>query len=146
VTIHVAFGQDIIHQHPNFDPAVTGALTYNDFLAFAGEMESLEHGVLMNFGSAVMGPEVYLKALSMCRNVAEQAGKSITRFTVLVCDLRPLPDDYSCEPEKTRSEYYFRPWKTMLVRTTAEGGRSHYVQGAHAWTVPALWEAINRIE
>ena len=100
----------------------------------------------MNFGSAVMAPEVYLKALSMARNVAHQHGKFIKHFTTLVCDLHELPEDFSKEPPKGSPAYYFRPWKTMLVRTVADGGESFYIKGRHSETIPALWSAINEIE
>jgi hypothetical protein len=146
VTIHVGIGYDIIHEHPNCDGAATGALSYNDFLRFVSDVENLENGVVMNFGSAVMAPEVFLKALSMARNVAHERGKTISRFTSLVCDLVELPDDVGDEPSKYNSQYYFRPWKTMLVRTVADGGRSFYIKGRHINTIPALWTAINRLE
>ena len=96
----------------------------------------------MNFGSAVMAPEVYLKALSMARNIAHQQGLSIQHFTTLVCDLLDLPADFSREAPKDSAAYYFRPWKTMLVRTVADGGESFYVKGNHRDTIPELWTAI----
>lgn len=145
-TIHVCIGQDIIHQHPNFDGAATGGLSHHDFLRFAAWMEKLEGGVIMNFGSAVTAPEVFLKGLSMARNRALQAGRNIRDFTTLVCDLHDLPDTYHEEAPKDSAAYFFRPWKTMLVRTVAEGGQSHYIKGFHGETIPALWEAINRAE
>ena len=146
VTVHVGIGQDIIHQFPNFDGAATGAASYKDFLTFAGVVQNLENGVVMNFGSAVMAPEVFLKALSMSRNIARQQGESIARFTTLVCDLHKLPDDYFKEAPKDSAAYYFRPWKTMLVRTVADEGESFYVRGHHAKTIPALWTSINQAE
>lgn len=142
VTAHVGIGYDIIHEHPNFDGAATGALSYNDFLTFASVVQGLEGGVVMNFGSAIMAPEVYLKALSMARNVAHRKGSAINRFTTLVCDLQNLPDDFRSEPPRGSAAYYFRPWKTMLARTVADGGTSHYVMGRHEITIPALWTAI----
>ena len=142
ITVHVGIGYDIIHEHPNCDGAATGATSYRDFLRFAYLVEKLEGGIVMNFGSAVMAPEIYLKALSMARNVAHQAGRVIKHFTTLVCDLHALPDDFSQEPSKENPAYYFRPWKTMLARTVADGGESFYVQGKHADTIPALWSAL----
>lgn len=144
-TVHVSIGQDIIHQHPNFDGAATGALTYNDFLKYAACVRRLEGGVVMNFGSAVMAPEIYLKALSMARNLAHQQGEEVRHFTTLVCDLHDLPTDFRSEAPRSTPGYYFRPWKTMLVRTVADGGESHYVKGSHADTVPALWQAIQNL-
>jgi hypothetical protein len=142
VTVHVAFGQDIVHEHPNFDPAATGAATYTDFLIFAQSLTRLEGGAFLNIGSAVMGPEVYLKALTMARNVAHQQGESIRHFTTAVFDLPDLGADTQHEAPKTDPRYYFRPYKTILVRTVADGGESFYVQGDHRQTVPALYDAI----
>lgn len=143
VTVHVGIGYDIINEHPNCDGAATGATSYNDFLKFAETVQKIEGGVVMDFGSAVMAPEVFLKALSMARNVAKQKGEKLNKFTTVVCDLHDLPEDYSREPAKDDQGYYFRPWKTMLIRTTAEGGESFYIKGKHAETIPALWSAVN---
>ena len=142
-TVHVGIGYDITHEHPSCDGAAYGATSYTDFLRFAHLLESLAGGVVMNFGSAVMGPEVFLKALSMARNLVKKKGEAITGFDTLVCDLKPLPASTDREAEKTSPEYYFRPWKTMLVRTLSDGGKSYYVQGDHRDTIPVLWTAIN---
>jgi hypothetical protein len=141
-TVHVSIGCDIIHEHPNCDGAATGATSYFDFLEFADCLMGLEGGVVMNFGSAITAPEVYLKALSMARNVAAQEGREIRSFTTLVCDLVDLPGDFRAEAPKHTPGYYFRPWKTMLVRTVADGGESFYVKGRHADTIPALWKGV----
>ena len=146
VTIHIGIGYDIIHEHPNCDGAATGALSYNDFLKFVSVIQRLEGGVVMNFGSAVMAPEVFLKALSMARNVAHQRGHGIRRFTTLVCDLHDIPNDFNKEPSKDSPSYFFRPLKTMLIRTVADGGQGFYAQGKHSDTIPALWSAINEEE
>ena len=145
-TIHVGIGYDIIHEHPNCDGAATGETSYRDFLRLTKSVKEIEGGVLMNFGSAVMAPEVFLKALSMARNVAHQEGREIKHFTTLVCDLHDLPSNFKNEPSKDSAAYYFRPWKTMLVRTVADGGESYYVKGRHSDTIPALWTAINDAE
>ena len=145
-TIHVGIGYDIIHEHPNCDGAATGETSYRDFLRLTKIVKEIEGGVVMNFGSAVMAPEVFLKALSMARNVAHQEGRTIRHFTTLVCDLHDLPEDFINEPSKDSAAYYFRPWKTMLVRTVADGGESYYVKGRHSDTIPALWTAINDAE
>ncbi|MDZ4687174.1 MAG: hypothetical protein SH850_19020 [Planctomycetaceae bacterium] len=142
VTVHVSIGQDIVHEHPNFDGAATGAASYTDFLIFTETVTKLEGGVMLNIGSAVMGPEVYLKALAMARNVAHQRGEHIRQFTTAVFDLPELGDDLSHEAPKSDPRYYFRPFKTILVRTVADGGRSFYVQGDHKATVPALYDEI----
>ena len=75
VTVHIGIGQDIIHEHPNCDGAALGEASYRDFLIFTQTVTQLQGGVMLNFGTAVMGPEVYLKALSMARNVAHQEGQ-----------------------------------------------------------------------
>jgi len=138
VTVHVGVGHDIIHEHPGCDGAALGATSYRDFLAYAEVVTALEGGVMLNFGTAVMGPEVYLKALAMARNVALQQGRSICRFTTAAFDLVPLDNDYRRQAPKTDPRYYYRPWKTVLVRTVADGGESFYVQGDHGATVPHL--------
>ena len=142
VTVHVGIGYDIVYQLPNCNGAAYGAASYADFLRYASVLESLENGVVMNFGSAIMAPEVFLKGLSMARNSARQKNKTISRFTTLVCDLANLPENYREEPARDNPLYYFRPWKTMLIRTVADGGESFYVRGNHAQTIPELWSAI----
>jgi hypothetical protein len=141
ITVHVGIGYDIVHEHPNCDGAALGQTSYQDFLIFAEAVTRLEGGVLLNFGSAVMGPEVYLKALSMARNVARQQGREIRHFTTGVFDLVPLDGNTRREAAKTDPRYYYRPWKTILVRTVADGGESFYVQGDHRVTVPHLYKA-----
>jgi len=142
VTVHVGIGLDIIHEHPNFDPAATGATSYTDFLIFTESLTRLEHGVFLNIGTAVTGPEVYLKALTMARNAAKQTGQTIRHFATAVFDLQTLGENLHAEPEKTDPRYYFRPYKTVLVRTVADGGTSDYVQGDHRLTIPALYDRI----
>ncbi len=142
VTVHAGIGYDIIHEHPNCDGAAVGAASYRDFLIFAGAVERLEGGVLLNFGSAIMGPEVYLKALAMARNVARQEGREIRRFTTAVFDLVPIRGDFRKELPKSDPGYYFRPQKTILVRTVADGGESFYFEGEHRATLPALWRLL----
>jgi hypothetical protein len=138
----VSIGQDIVHQHPSCDGAAIGAASYTDFLVFAQSVCGLEGGALLNVGSAVMGPEVYLKALSMARNIARQEERSIARFTTAVFDLPDLEEDYAAEPPKTDPRYYYRPWKTILVRTVADGGESFYIRGDHRDTLPNLWQRL----
>jgi len=141
-TVHVGIGYDIIHELPNFDGAATGAASYRDFLLFAERIRHLERGVFLCLGSAVMGPEVYLKALSMSRNVERQAGRDIRHITTAVFDLAELGDDIHQEAPKTEARYYFRPYKTILVRTVADGGESFYFRGEHRVTIPALHKAL----
>lgn len=142
VTVHIAIGQDIIHQHPNCDPAAMGISTYTDFLVFTERITKLEGGVFLNYGTAVMGPEVYLKALSMARNVARQEGRQLCHFTTAVFDLADLGNDLSREAPRTEHRYYYRPFKTILVRTVADGGESFYIRGDHRVTLPNLWKRL----
>jgi hypothetical protein len=143
VTVHVGIGYDIIHEHPNCDGAALGAASYRDFLIFARTVERLESGVLLDFGSAIMAPEVYLKALAMARNVARRESRSIRHFTTAVFDMVPIRGDHRRELPKTDPGYYFRPHKTILVRTVADGGESFYFCGDHRATVPALWRLLS---
>lgn len=124
VTLHIGIGYDIVCQHPSYNPEAWARKSYNDFLTFAEYM--MNPGVVMNFGSAVMAPEIYLKGLNMARNVT---GKPLDDHATLVCDLIPEKDLY----------YYYRPGKTMLERTTGDG---HYVCGDHKKTIPQLWKAL----
>ncbi len=141
-TVHVGIGYDIVHEHPNCDGAAIGAASYRDFLIFASTVESLEGGAMLSFGSAVMAPEVYLKALSMSRNIAHREGRDIRHFTTAVFDLMPIPGDFHQELPRTEPAYYFRPRKTILIRTVADGGESYYFSGNHRATFPALWRAL----
>jgi hypothetical protein len=144
VTVHIGIGYDIIHEHPNFDGAAAGATSYRDFLVFAEEVTRLEGGVLLAFGSAVMAPEVFLKALAMARNATRNEGGSPRGFTTAVADLHDLEGDLRTEPSRGAPAYYFRPWKTLLARTVAGGGESFYLRGRHEETIPALWRTLVR--
>jgi hypothetical protein len=141
ITAHIGIGYDILHEHPNFDPAAFGTASYRDFLAVCNTVNKLEGGVFLCMGSAVMGPEVYLKALSMARNVAHQEGRRIANFTTAAFDLIPIQGDWENEAPKSNPQYYYRPWKTILVRTVADGGQSFYVCADHRQTVPYLRQA-----
>lgn len=154
VTCHVSIGSDIFHGYPNADGAALGAASYTDFLIFSRVIQDLEGGVFLNIGSAVTGPEVYLKALSMARNVARQNGETIANFTTAVFDVVHLPENWADGPGSppqganakgtTHPLYYFRPWKTILCRTIQDGGRSIYICGDHRETIPALWGALTQ--
>ena len=142
VTVHAGIGYDILHEHPNCDGASLGQASYTDFLIFAKAVEGLETGVMLSFGSAIMAPEVYLKALAMSRNVAHQQGRQIRNFTTAVFDVVPIAGDIHKELPKSDPGYYFRPHKTILVRTVADGGSSYYFCGDHRATFPALRRAF----
>jgi hypothetical protein len=146
ITVHIGVGYDILHEHANFDPAAAGEASYRDFLIFTKAVERLEGGVLLCWGSAVMGPEVFLKALAMVRNVARQEGREVRRFTSAVFDLLDLCGDLHAEAPKTSPEYYYRPYKTILVRTVKDGGRSFYFRGDHKATIPALHALLTRAD
>jgi hypothetical protein len=138
VTVHIGIGYDILHEHPNCDAEALGGASYRDFLVYCQAIDRLEGGVMYNFGTAVMGPEVYLKALAMARNVAHQEGRRIADFQTAVFDLLELEGDPQKEQPKSHPQYYYRPWKTILVRTVADGGRSQYVQSEHRRSIPQL--------
>jgi hypothetical protein len=146
VTAHAGIGYDILHEHPNCDGAAVGASSYRDFLILCRSIERLEGGVLLSFGSAIMAPEVYLKALAMARNVAHQDRRTIRNFATGVFDIVPIRGDIHRELDKSDPGYYFRPHKTMLVRTVADGGESFYVCGEHRATFPALRRALLELE
>lgn len=142
-TVHIGVGNDIIHEHPNCDGAVLGEASYTDFLIYTETVANLENGVFLNFGSAVAGPEVYLKAIAMARNVAHQEGRRIVNFTTAVFDLLDIEgSDFSSAPPKSDPRYYFRPWKTILARTVADGGKSYYICGEHKYTMAAIHELL----
>jgi hypothetical protein len=147
LTVHVGIGSDIIHAHPNFDGAAFGKASDTDFLIFARAVRDLSGGVFLNVGTAVTGPEVFLKALAMARNVAHQEGETVRGFTTAVFDLVELPADWRAgPPSKEHPHYYYRPWKTILARTVADGGQSYYFQGDHRQTVPTLWHCCRGTE
>lgn len=143
VTFHVLIGGDIIHQHPNCDPSMFAA-SYQDFLTLAGSVQDLEGGVFVNIGSQVTGTEVFLKALSMARNIAVQEGTSpLHNITTGMLDFVHLPENWrDGEASEGDAAYYYRPWKSILLRTVADGGRSFYLAGPHTNTVPKLWQTI----
>jgi hypothetical protein len=142
VTVHVGIGYDIIHEHPNCNGADLGMASYQDFLIITQSITGLQGGILLNFGTSVMGPEVYLKSLAMARNVAFQEGKRINQFTTALFDLIDLGSDIHQEAPKTDARYYFRPYKTILVRTVQDGGESFYIRGDHQVTLPNLRNRI----
>ena len=150
VTVHVGIGYDIIHEHPNCDGAAMGETSYRDFLIFAKSVENLQGGAVLCFGTAVMGPEIFLKALAMARNVSaagrRRAGRnkshSINRFSVAVFDIVKIAGDFRKQPDKTNPQYYYRPWKTLMVRTVSDGGKSYYICEDHRATVPSLYHSL----
>lgn len=150
ITVHKGIGYDITDQHPSADFSAIGKTSGDDFLIFAKSVSHLEGGVFLSLGSAVMGPEVYLKVLSMARNLASQKNKEIRHFTTAVFDLVPLGDwqadndvaNYKKPGVMGSSRYYFRPLKTILVRTVKDGGKSFYIEGDFKKTIPGLYKSI----
>ena len=141
ITVHKGIGFDITDQHPSADFAAIGWTSGRDFLIFAETISKLEGGVFLNLGSAVMGPEVYLKSLSMARNIANQRGVEIRNFTTANFDLIDFID-FTDEGNPTDAHYYHRPKKTILIRTVKDGGESYHISGDFSVTVPHLYRKI----
>jgi hypothetical protein len=118
VTVHVAFGTDIIHMHPGFDPNAAGAATHIDFRTFASVIATLEEGVYLNVGSAVILPEVFLKAVTLVRNL----GHNLDNFTTVNMDFIK----------------HYRPVTNVVNRSTARGGQGFNLTGHHEIMLPLL--------
>lgn len=124
VTVHVAIGTDTLHQHPGFDGASWGELTARDFRIFAKRVESLGHsgGVALNVGSAVILPEVFLKAFSVARNL----GAPFDRLTV--CNMDMIQ--------------HYRPRENVLDRPASFGGKALAITGQHEVLIPLLYSFL----
>ena len=122
VTVHIALGTDIIHQHPTSNGAVLGEASYRDFQRFASVVATLEGGVVLNIGSAVIMPEVFLKALTVARNL----GHTVNRFTTATFDMIRQ----------------YRPSENVVRRPTNLGGHGYYVVGHHELMIPLLFAAV----
>ena len=140
-TVHVTQGTDIIDQHANYDPAAKGATSGRDFLIFAEETCKLtDGGVILNVGTAVMGPEVLLKAVSMAANV----GKPPNGILTGVFDIRPFVFDDTARDE-SQPYYYLRDQKSISTRIPhVFGGKGTYFQGDHSTTLVALYQCLMR--
>ncbi|HUT34327.1 MAG TPA: hypothetical protein VNE39_12650 [Planctomycetota bacterium] len=138
VTIHVTIGTDIIHQHPAVDFGALGAASGLDFRTYCATVANLEGGVFCNFGSAVTGPEVFLKALSIARNL----GHTVSHITTANFDLFPLRGDYRADVSKDGIEYYYRPRKNIVNRPVSLGGRGYHITGDHKATIPNLYQML----
>ena len=121
-TIHVAIGADIIHMHPAADGAAIGAATMNDFHRLVATVGALTRGVVINLGSAVLMPEVFLKALNLARNL----GCKVTNFTAADMDFIR----------------HYRPRMNVVERPTLDGGRGIMLTGHHEIMFPLLAAAI----
>jgi hypothetical protein len=122
VTVHIAIGTDIIHQHPTTDGAVLGEASYRDFQTFAGVCAQLEGGVVLNIGSAVIMPEVFLKALTIARNL----GHKVEHLTTATFDM----------------SRQYRSMENVQRRPTALGGQGFYLVGHHEIMIPLLFAAV----
>lgn len=122
VTVHVAVGTDIIHIHPSADGAATGQTTHYDFRLFCSLVSQLEGGVYLNVGSAVLLPEIFLKALTVVRNLGHE-----------VKDLTTANFDFI---------RHYRPATNVVHRPTLEGGRGFNFTGHHELMVPLLAAAV----
>ncbi len=123
VTCHVAMGTDTIHLHPSVDGGLTGEGSLRDFKTFAGAVSQLEGGVYFNVGSAVVLPEIFLKALTLVRNL----GYRVRRFTTVNMDFIR----------------HYRPETNVVVRPNAQGGRGYTLIGHHELMLPLLAAALS---
>jgi hypothetical protein len=128
-TVQAALGAEIIHQHPAADGAAIGDTSLRDFRRLAGSLPGLhEGGVVLNVGSAVIMPEVFLKALTIARNLGE--GRPIN-FTT--CDLD--------------MQRHYRPRMNVVQRPTLAGGTGYEITGHHEIMIPLLtWAVIEAVE
>lgn len=134
MTYHITMGTDIIHQHPTVDFAALGATSGADFKAFCRSVCNLEDGVHMNIGSSVTGPEVFLKALSIARNL----GNPLRKITTANFDIIPL-GDYRGKVSDDHFHYYYRPRKNVINRPVSLGGTGLYIEGNHKNTIPSMY-------
>lgn len=126
VTVHIAIGTDIIHMHPSFDGAVFGAGSHRDFLIFSNIVSSLDEGVYINIGSSVILPEVFLKAVSLVRNL----GYPLKNITTINMDFRE----------------HYRPLTNVVKRPTLEGGKGYSLVGHHELLIPLLYILIKYLQ
>jgi len=140
VTIHAAIGTDVVDEHPGFDGETRGGTSGRDFLIFVNEVTKLDKGgVILNVGSAVIGPEVLLKAVSMAANAAHPPKSIITADF----DLRPFGQKNMSSEEAYH--YYFRDQKSVVTRIPESfGGKGFYIQGNQKITLPLLYQYIIR--
>ncbi len=138
VTIHAGIGTDVIDQHYYFDGEAKGGCSGRDFLIYTHEISNLSNGgVILNIGSAVTGPEVFLKAASMAANTGHVPNKIITANF----DLRPYnPVNFTNE---NAVAYYYRDQKSIVTRVPeAYGGVGYYIGGNQKQTIPLLYKKL----
>ena len=138
-TYHIALGTDIIHQHPSVSFEAIGKASGIDFHKVCYSVAHMDKGVYMNFGSGVIGPEVFLKALSIARNL----GYPTFEITTANFDLIDL-GDYRSSIGYENPQYYYRPRKNIVNRPVSRGGKGWHFCGDHQETIPNLYEKLNR--
>lgn len=136
-TVHVTIGIDAIQQHPDVDFKVQGGASGRDFRVYTNTVARLDGGVFANFGSTVTGPEVFLKALSIARNL----GYTVHQITTVNFDIVKL-GDYHRKVGYEDWDYYYRPRKNIIHRPTSLGGEGYHFEGLHQQTIPALRRAL----
>lgn len=136
-TYHIALGTDIIHQSPDCDMANIGRCSGIDFKRYCYSVSRMDEGVFLNFGSAVIGAEVFLKALSISRNLGYQT----FRITTANFDLRDL-GDFRKKIGYEDPDYYYRPRKNIVNRPVSRGGWGMHFAGDHAVTIPTLYNKL----
>jgi hypothetical protein len=127
MSVHPGIGYDIISNHPFFNGAVIGRAATHDFRLFGGSVETLDGGVVLSIGSAIMGPQVFEKSLSCVNNLRLQDGRPIVAgHSIHVIDIQDGGGwDWSTgEPPKTSPAYYLRFCKSYARM----GGEMHYLQ------------------
>ena len=140
VTVHATIGTDIIDQHINFSAEAKGKTSGFDFDIFVHEVTKLNAGgIFLNVGTAVTGPEVLLKAVSMVAN----AKYKINHLNTADFDLRSVPATF---PDNSKENYYYRDFKSIVTRIPPSfGGEGIYIQGNHIQTIPALYKAVKSL-
>lgn len=136
-TYHIALGTDIIHQHPAVDFSAIGMTSGKDFKIFCESVSRLDGGVFLNFGSGVIGPEVFLKALSIARNL----GYKTYDITTANFDLKDL-GDYRAPIDADDPDYYYRPRKNIVNRPTSKGGKGWHFTVDHKISIPNLYKRL----
>ena len=137
-TYHIALGTDIIHQSPTCDMANIGFCSGVDFKRYCYSIAQMDNGVFLNFGSAVIGAEVFLKALSIARNL----GNPTFHITTANFDLRDL-GDFRKKIGYEDPDYYYRPRKNIVNRPVSRGGWGWHFVGDHAVTIPTLYKKLS---
>lgn len=140
-TIHAGIGTDVTDQHASFDGAAKGGCSGRDFLIYTHEIEKLaEGGMVFNIGSAVTGPEVFLKAASMTGNINKVPKGIITADF----DIRHF--DRSHITNESQTGYYYRDQKSIVVRVPeAYGGKGYYVEGNQKQTFPLFYKYVTEL-